>query len=52
VLGREVATLKNGDEFAGTYSIDWDASTSASGVYFLRLQAGTYVETRKMLVVK
>jgi hypothetical protein len=52
VLGREVATLVNEVKEPGTYTVEFDASSLASGVYFYRLQAGTYVETRKLLLLR
>jgi len=52
MLGREVATLVNGRQEAGRYSVSWNAAGFASGVYFYRLQASNFVETRKMMLVK
>jgi alpha-amylase len=52
VLGREVAVLANGEQGAGTRTVRLDGSDLASGVYFYRLQAGTYVRTSKMLLLK
>jgi hypothetical protein len=60
VLGREVATLLNQQMVAGAHSIDWDASTTPSGVYFYQLSAqstsgpesGSFVQTKKMVVVR
>jgi hypothetical protein len=54
VLGRRVATLVNTTQSAGThiYTLRADALLLTSGVYFYRLQAGEYVETRKMVIVK
>jgi hypothetical protein len=52
VLGREVATLVNERKVPGTYTVQFDASTLASGVYLYRLSAGESILTRKMLVVK
>jgi enterochelin esterase family protein len=52
LLGREVATLVNGPLQTGTYSVLFDASALASGVYFYRLQFGPKVETRKMLLIR
>ncbi|HTY10209.1 MAG TPA: T9SS type A sorting domain-containing protein [Bacteroidota bacterium] len=52
VLGRRVATLVNGEQTGGTHSAYWDASTFASGVYFYRLKAGDFIETKKMLLMK
>ena len=50
--GEKVATLADGNFSAGRYSLDWNASEFASGVYFYRLTAGDFVETRKMMLVK
>jgi predicted GH43/DUF377 family glycosyl hydrolase len=52
ILGEEVITLVSDRLSAGSYSYDWDASNLASGVYLYRLQAGDYVETRKMVLMK
>ncbi len=52
VVGREVATLVNARQDAGRYNVVFNASTLASGVYFYRLQAGSFVETKKMMLVK
>jgi hypothetical protein len=51
-LGREVATLVREQKAPGTYVTTWNAGDFESGVYFCRLQSGTYRETRKMLLVK
>jgi hypothetical protein len=52
VLGREVAVLESGIKAAGSYSINFDASRLASGVYMYRLEADQFSMIRKMLVVK
>ncbi len=52
VLGREVAELANGRYPAGRYSFTFDGTSLASGVYFYRLTAGNFVETRKMILMK
>jgi hypothetical protein len=62
ILGKEVATLINEQMSAGTYEATFNASGLASGisarggyasgVYFYRLQAGSFVETKKMLMLK
>jgi photosystem II stability/assembly factor-like uncharacterized protein len=52
VLGREVATLVNEAKLPGTYSVQWDAAGVASGVYFYKLQAGKFVETKKLLLLR
>ena len=52
VLGREVATLVNEVKPAGAYTVPFNASSLASGVYFYKLQAGSFVQTKKMMLVK
>jgi len=52
VLGREVSTLMSRKLSAGTYSQKWNASDLPSGVYFYRLQAGEFAETRKLQLLK
>jgi predicted GH43/DUF377 family glycosyl hydrolase len=51
-LGQEVATLVNGEYEAGFHETTFDASGFSSGVYFYRLRAGDFVETKKLLVLK
>ena len=50
--GEEVDRLFNGQQAAGYHTVAWDASHVASGIYFYRLQAGDYIETRKMVLLK
>jgi hypothetical protein len=52
ILGEEVATLVSDRLSTGSYSYEWDASNHASGVYLYRLQAGDYVETKKMILMR
>jgi len=52
ILGREVATLVNERENAGTHTVKFDAVNLASGVYFCRLQAGTFTDMKKLLLLK
>ena len=52
VLGKEVATLINEEKPAGTYEINWDAENLPSGVYFYQIQAGSFIDTKKMILLK
>ncbi len=52
ILGREVAVFLDEYKSAGTYSIDFNASRFASGVYFYQLHSGSFVETKKMILMK
>jgi N-acetylneuraminic acid mutarotase len=49
VLGKKIATLVNERQSAGSYQVVWNASGLSSGTYFYRLQAGSFVETKKMI---
>jgi len=51
-LGKQVAILVNEEKPAGTYEVTWYVENLPSGVYFYRLQAGDYIETKKMLLLK
>ncbi len=50
--GREISILVNEELQAGSYSVDWNASAYPSGVYFYKITAGEYVQTRKMVLIK
>jgi hypothetical protein len=52
LLGREEQVLVDRVMEAGTYSIRWDASRAASGTYFYRLEAGSFVATKRMVLLK
>jgi hypothetical protein len=52
LLGEEVATLASQEFHAGRYTVDWNASSAPSGVYFYRLTAGSFVDTKKMLLLR
>ncbi|MBX7044592.1 MAG: carboxypeptidase regulatory-like domain-containing protein [Ignavibacteria bacterium] len=51
-LGREIALLVNETKQAGSYAIDFNASSLSSGVYYYRLQTEGFIETRKMVLLK
>jgi len=52
VLGREVATLVNSVEQAGDKSVNFDAGNLESGVYYYRLQAGDFIEIKKLVLLR
>jgi len=52
ISGREVKTLVNGFLKAGTYKIEFDASSLSSGIYYYRLISENYSETKKMIFIK
>lgn len=52
VLGNEIAILVNEEKERGVYSVNFDASGLASGIYFYKLQAGSFVETKKMILLR
>jgi len=52
ILGNEVTTLVNEQKDPGYYEVDFNAVSFASGVYIYRLQAGSYVSTKKMILMK
>ena len=52
ILGNEVATLVNEFREAGSYEVEFDASKLASGMYLYKLQASSFVETKKMILLR
>ncbi len=52
LLGREVSNLINEEKQAGNYSIDFNSGNLTSGVYFYKMQSGSFKETKKMLLIK
>lgn len=51
-IGQEVATLINTELAAGNHSVDFNASTLSSGVYFYRIETPNYTSTKKMILMK
>jgi hypothetical protein len=51
-LGEEVAELLNEIKQMGNYVVDFDASRLSSGVYFYKINAGSFVEIKKMMLIK
>lgn len=52
VLGQRIATLVNEQQQPAFYTVTWDASSLSTGIYFYRLQAGGFVQTKKLLLMK
>ncbi|MCK9426432.1 MAG: T9SS type A sorting domain-containing protein [Ignavibacteriaceae bacterium] len=51
-LGAEIATLVNKEMNSGSYEVDFNGKTFASGIYFVRMEAGKFVETKKVVLLK
>ncbi len=52
IAGKEVMTLVNKNMTVGSYAVDFNGAFLSSGVYFYRLEAGSFTETKKMMLVK
>jgi hypothetical protein len=52
MLGREAAVLVSEYKRSGVYSVQWNAATYSSGIYFYRLQTGSFTETKKFVLLK
>jgi len=52
LLGREVATIVSEQLSAGNHAIKWNAVNMSSGIYFYRLQAGSFTETKKLVLLR
>jgi hypothetical protein len=52
LLGQEVATLVNTLQGSGEYTVPFDASKLASGVYMYKLQTGSFTDVKKMVLMK
>ncbi|MCB9358150.1 MAG: T9SS type A sorting domain-containing protein [Calditrichaeota bacterium] len=52
LLGRQVATLVNGAQNAGRYTVNFDASSLPSGMYFYRLETKNFTDMKKMMLLK
>ena len=51
-IGQQISILTEGEKEAGTYSIEYNAENLPSGIYFYRIQAGNFVQTKKMVLLK
>ena len=52
ILGKEITTLVNEEKPAGIYEVNFEGSQFASGIYIYRLQAGNFIETKKMILLR
>lgn len=52
LIGNEITSLVNEEKSAGTYELNWDAVNLPSGVYLYQLKAGSFIETKKMVLMK
>jgi hypothetical protein len=52
LLGRQIATLVNQQLNPGTYDVEWNATKYSNGVYFYKFSAGSFTDTKKMLLIK
>ena len=52
LLGREVATLVDEYNPAGSYDVNFNAKELSSGIYFYTMNAGSFVQTKKMVLIK
>ncbi|MCW9098402.1 MAG: M14 family zinc carboxypeptidase [Ignavibacteriaceae bacterium] len=52
ILGNEIATLVNEEKLAGTYEVDFNGTQIPTGVYFYKLQAGNFVQIKKMVLLR
>jgi hypothetical protein len=52
ILGQQVASLFEGEEEAGFHEVRFDAAGLSSGVYYCKITAGEFVQTRKLLLVR
>ena len=52
IIGEEMAILVNEEKSAGNYKVEINSANLPSGVYFYRLQAGDFIQTKKMVLMK
>ena len=52
ILGNVVATLVNENKAAGNYEVKFNASNLSSGIYFYKLQSGSFAQTKKFILIK
>lgn len=52
ILGKEIQTLVNEEKHSGNFEVEFDGSKYSNGVYFYRMQAGDFIETKKLILLK
>ncbi|MFA7287511.1 MAG: GLUG motif-containing protein [Melioribacteraceae bacterium] len=52
IIGKEIATLINANKTAGAHEVKFDGSSLSSGIYIYKIQAGNYLQTKKMILMK
>jgi len=52
VVGQVVATLIDAEQGPGVRTVEWDATSFPSGVYFYRMTAGSFTQTRRMILIR
>ena len=52
MTGKEIIALYNGIQTPGYHTINWNASEQSSGMYFVRMIAGEYMKTQKLMLIK
>jgi hypothetical protein len=52
ILGKEVVTLVNKNQNPGKYKIEFDASQYPSGIYYYQLKTDSFIQTKKMILLK
>lgn len=52
LIGKEIETLIAGYYLPGSYSIDWDAKNISGGMYFYKIEAGNFIQTKKLILMK
>jgi len=52
IMGKEVKTLVNEFKQVGTYEVQFNASEIASGIYLYRIESGSFIQTKKMILLK
>jgi len=52
ILGNEVATIVNEEKQSGVYEVEFDASQLSSGIYFYKMNAGSFIFTKKMIPLR